>query len=192
MRFRDVKKFEDVKPVLMDVNCTGPELVYFVLDQILTDRVWANMTVLSAGFLGKEYPKTNGHYHKTTTTETYTVVHGKGIMQLQEKMFKDGQFVLNEVTEVYLVEVNSGEKIITPPNFGHSWSNVGNEPLVTYDDCVTGHEANDYGPIQAQHGFAYYLTEVDGKIVPVPNSNYKNLPVPVFLPAAEFNNQLGK
>lgn len=181
------RTLEDLRPVLLDPSALGPETVYWVFDQSTLSNRWQNMTVITPGLLGREFPKTFGHYHGTAIKEIYAEVLGQGVLLLQKKIIRDGQFIADEVSEVLVVRADHGDRVTIPPEYGHSWSNVGQDPFITFDDWRAGHSPADYEVIRELHGLAYYLTKKGNEVVPVPNPNYKNLPQPVFLTAREFS-----
>ncbi|MCL5004277.1 MAG: hypothetical protein M1352_03315 [Patescibacteria group bacterium] len=191
MRLNVTRTLDDLRPVLLDPKTDGPETVYWVFGKASLDVTWENMTIITPGFLGKELPKTFGHYHGTNIDEIYAEVSGQGILLLQKKIARNGKFVPDEVSEALLVRVSQGEKITIKPEYGHSWSNIGPRPFITYDNWKAGHSPSDYEVIKDLHGMAYYLTKDGDTIVPVPNPNYKNLPQPIFLSAEEFNKRSG-
>lgn len=165
---------EEMKVVFYEADVTSaPDPVYQVFTD-LGDHFWINKTVIFPGRLGKEYPKTFGHYHGVNIDEKYYVAQGKGILILQNKK------------EVLLIKAGVGDEIVIKPEYGHSWSNVGDGELVLYDNWSTPHSPTDYEQIEKLHGMAYYLVEEEGKIKTLPNQNYKNLPEPVWLTTEEF------
>lgn len=187
MKLSVARSLEELRPVMMEPEASGPETVYWVFDQSTLDNRWQNMTVITPGLLGREFPKTFGHYHGVGLDEIYAEVLGQGVLLLQKKVIRDGQFVADQVAEVLLIKATQGDKITIPPEYGHSWSNIGRDPFITFDDWRSGHSPTDYQVIKELHGLAYYLTSENGKVVPVPNPNYKNLPQPIFLTASEFS-----
>ncbi len=166
-------------------DATGPDPVYWVFGQISDDR-WANVTIITAGRYAGEYPKTFGHYHGSNDPETYHLIEGEGVLMMQKKHMEGGVHVPDEVDEVYLVRAKPGEEILITPEWGHSWSNIGDTPLISYDDWRSGHTPADYEPIEKLQGLAYYLVEENGEPTPVPNPNYKNLPQAQWVTVSEF------
>lgn len=163
--------------MLKDPVSAGPDPVYEVVEAAAP---WVNKTIIVPGKLGEEFTKTFGHYHPPNApVETYEVVEGAGVLQLQKGM--PGQ-----VEEVILVRAKPGDQIKIPEEYGHSWSNVGSTPLVLLDDWRVGHTPADYELLEKVHGMAYYIVEQDGQPTPVLNPNYKSLPKPVWTPAEEF------
>lgn len=179
MKLGSIRELSGMKPVLKDPHATGPDPVYWVFPE-LSEGEWANMTVWNNGTYNGEFPKTFGHYHPIgAADEIYRVIWGKGILQLQRRHN-------DSIAEVFLVHCEVGDEVIITWPFGHSWSNVGDCPLITYDNWRSGHDPSDYEPIEAMQGMAYYLIEKDGEVKAVPNPKYKDLPEPVWITAEEF------
>jgi oxalate decarboxylase/phosphoglucose isomerase-like protein (cupin superfamily) len=185
VKLGSVRELSGLKPVLKDAEATGPDPVYWVFSEV-TDSKWANITIIAPGDFNKECPKTFGHYHGTDVNETYHLVEGQGVLVMQKKHFDNGNWVEDMVDEVVLVKANPGDEILITPEWGHSWHNTGESPLISFDDWRTGHDPADYAAIERLRGMAYYLVKEDGKINAIPNQNYKNLPEPSWLSATEF------
>ncbi len=199
MKLVSSRSLEEMRSVFLNPEASGPDPVYQVFD-VSKDNSWINQTVIAHGRYGDEYPKTFGHYHGTPVPEIYVEVQGEGILLLQKKHFENDVWVPEMVDEVILIKAKHNDKIIITPEYGHSWSNIGNTDLVSYDDWHKGHTPADYEMIQKLHGMAYYLTSENGEVKPVPNPNYeallhssfsaladKNLPEPKWLTSEEFS-----
>ncbi len=187
MKLGSIRDLEGNKSVLKDPQASGPDPVYWVFPELSENGKWANMTVIVPGRYGDEYPKTFGHYHGIDVNETYHLVEGDGILQLQSKFIDEkGEWVKDKVKEVYLVRFKPGEEVLITPKWGHSWSNVGELPLLSFDDWRAGHKPTDYEDIKVLQGLAYYLIEENGEPKAVANPNYKDLPEPKWITAEEF------
>jgi len=140
-------------------------------------KVRYDITLIPPLMIGKEFVKTSGHFHpekpgtKIAYPEVYEVVSGQALYLLIGSVPP-----YNSVTEVYLCEVNSGEKAIMPPNFGHITINVKNEPLL-----MTNWVAEDfnsiYGPFEEKHGGTHFLIKnTEYRIIK--NNNWGEVPRP--------------
>jgi oxalate decarboxylase/phosphoglucose isomerase-like protein (cupin superfamily) len=188
MRVISIRDLEGNRPVLMNPLATGPSPVYQVYSE-LGDPIWINRTEIVSGDYSGEYPKTFGHYHGATTPEKYRVVSGNGVLVLQKKHLKNGIVVPEEVEDILLIKANPGDELIISAEWGHSWSNVGNEALVLLDDWHEGHSPRDYLVMERLRGMAYYLIKEGVEITVLPNENYKNLPDPSWVSVEEFKNR---
>lgn len=186
MKLGSTRELSGLKPVLKDANSAGPNPVYWVFSEC-SEGKWANVTVIAPGKIGEEYPKTFGHYHGTDVDEIYRLIEGEGVLLLQKKFFDEsGNWVKEKVAEVVLIKTKPGDEILITPEWGHSWSNIGGGPLISFDDWRSGHAPTDYSDIESLQGLAYYLVEEKGGIKALPNPNYKDLPEPRWMSAEEF------
>ncbi len=189
MKLGSIRELLGMKPVLKDPDATGQDPVYWVFSEC-SQEGWANVTVIAPGNYGGEYPKTFGHYHGSEIDETYHLVEGEGVLVMQKKHFDEsGKWIPEVVDEVVLIKAKPGDEILITPEWGHSWSNVGSAPLISFDDWRAGHSPTDYSEIEKLQGLAYYLIDKDGEVTPVANSKYQNLPDPVWMSAEEFRNR---
>jgi oxalate decarboxylase/phosphoglucose isomerase-like protein (cupin superfamily) len=187
MLLKSTRSLKEMVPVLYDKSM-GTDVsgdVYWVFSGISNE--WENMTVISPGLYGNEFPKTYGHYHNTDVIEKYKLLSGQGILLMQKRKFVDDDWSLDELEKIYFVEFLPGDEIDITPEWGHSWSNIGREPLVTLDNWKEGHTPGDYEPIERMGGMGYYLIRNNGGAEFVPNSKYKDLPKPEWVSAKEFN-----
>ena len=184
MRVLSVRDLAGLRPVLLDPAATGIDPVYQVYTD-LGDPRWQNRTEIYSGRIGKEFPKTFGHYHAVADPETYRVVSGTGILVLQKKHSENGIVVAESVEEVLLIRAAAGDELVITPEWGHGWSNINQETLVLLDDWKTGHTAADYQIEEKLHGMAYYLVD-EGGPKEMANPNYKNPPPVKWLTAMEF------
>jgi oxalate decarboxylase/phosphoglucose isomerase-like protein (cupin superfamily) len=188
MDIRSKRKLKKQTEVLKNPKATGPDPVYAVFDKLGMDG-WENETVLVNGSYDGEFPKTYGHYHpEHAPPEKYELVSGQGVFLLQKKFYdENGKWIPEKVREVLLVKAEKpGTQIVVNPDYGHSWSNVGNEPLVTLDDWTYKHTPGDYIHIERLRGMAYYLVEKNGEVEAIPNSNYKDLPKPKWITSEDL------
>lgn len=186
MRLGSVRDLIGMQPVLMHKEATGPDPVYFVFNHISLQGPFVNMTIIAPGSFEGEFPKTFGHYHGVDVPEHYKVISGEGVFLLQKKAFDKKMWLMEQVSEVLAVHAKDGDEITIPWDFGHSWSNIGQTPLVLFDDWKEGHDPSDYAVIERLQGMAYYLVNKDGKVVFEPNNHYQDLPKVKEMTAVEF------
>jgi glucose-6-phosphate isomerase len=137
-----------------------------------------DLTVILPKMLGSEFNKTYGHYHPLkdgtglTYPEVYEVISGTALCLLQ-KMGKNE----DELDEIYLVKVISGEKVIIPPNFGHITINPLSAPLAM-SNWVASEFTSEYELYEKNHGGGYYITksQINSNLQIIKNRHYKKLP----------------
>lgn len=192
MKLGSTRDLESLRPVLKKSSATGPDPVYWVFSEVSgSGGGWANVTIIAPGLYSMEYPKTFGHYHPDNApVETYHLIEGKGVLQMQKKHFEGSNFVSEIVEEVYLIEAKPGDEIKISSEWGHSWSNIGRGPLISFDNWRAGHTPHDYEAIKKMNGLAYYLVD-DGGVKPVVNQTYKKVPPYKWISAKEFNGLIG-
>ncbi len=186
MQIKSVRTKEELAPVLLNPEADGPEFAYWVFSEVAGGKKWENMTVLTPGTYGQEFVKTFGHYHNDPFEETYHVVSGKGLLLMQKKGFVEGSWVPTKVERFVILSLTPGDEISITQEWGHSMCNVGNEPLITFDNWNHGHTPADYDQIEKLHGMAYYIVKKNGNADIEPNPNYTDHPNPEFMTVAEF------
>ncbi len=130
-----------------------------------------DITYLYPKYLGRELSKTYGHYHNTDYPEIMEVVSGHGWFLLQ----RYGKNPKN-ITEAYLVEAKSNEKVIAPPKFGHIMINPSQKKTFIMANWLSTNEKSDYKPVQKLHGGCYYFIRGKKGIIPRKNKNYAKVP----------------
>ncbi|MGH3927327.1 MAG: glucose-6-phosphate isomerase family protein, partial [Pseudonocardiaceae bacterium] len=111
------------------------------------------------GRLGREYPKTAGHYHPpgpdgVSFPEVYEVVHGRAAFVLQR--VDDVTVDRPEIKDVSVQICREGERILIPPDCGHVTVNIGSTPLVV-SDLVSLRSGHIYSSFRALRGAAHHL-----------------------------------
>ncbi|MFH1750063.1 MAG: glucose-6-phosphate isomerase family protein [Candidatus Micrarchaeota archaeon] len=142
-----------------------------------------DVTVIPSMKIGAEYNKTYGHYHEMATSklsypEIYEVLHGEAYYMLQQKQ----SMVSNEVIGAYMVHAKAGDKVMVPPNFGHTTINASSEMLIMAN-LVEWKFKSNYIPYRQKRGAAYYLLENEKKR----NMAYSGVKNLTELPARDFN-----
>lgn len=164
-----IRKIEEMREVARSSVASAKEdgvtveEAYYVIH-----RPGRNITILPEYHLGKEYPKTYGHFHQPDGEETYKVLLGEAGSLLQKGV--------DPVEKIKLVKLKKDDSFTVPKGYAHTLINLGKGPVATLDDHDPAKFENDYAPIKEKHGFAYYLMEEGGKLKAVPNPNYKKVP----------------
>jgi len=194
MNIKSTRSIQSLSEVLMTPDATGPETAYWVFENISKGK-WNNITILVSGRYEREYPKTYGHYHiSSQEIECSKIISGSGIFMLQKKFYdSEGNWVPNKIESVYFVKsvAPPAEIVMIPKEYAHSWINIGDMPLVIYDDWrepKNGDESHTYNEIENLRGMAYYIVEgSDGTLEVIPNPLYNDIPEPLWVTSEEFN-----
>lgn len=184
-----VRTFSEMLPVLMDQSAqvTPPrqEMYYMYRGLFLPEdeqTIKANnlsydITVLPPYMLGQEFGKMLGHYHSNLPgssiayPEMYEVLHGHGLFLIQKM---DPEF--KNLISVYAIEAMVGDKVIYPPNYGHTFINLENEVMITANWSTLASKSL-YKPIAEYRGLAYYIVKDANKpYIFVENKNYTGRP----------------
>ena len=185
MLLKSTRILNEMSPVLLNKNISGDKPVYWVFSNV--SKRWENMTVIAPGDYDGEFPKTFGHYHSSDVVERYKLLSGQGILVMQKRKFIDDDWVLDQIEKIYFVEFIPGDEIDISIEWSHSWSNIGDTPLVTLDTWKEGHKPEEYEPIRKLGGMAYYLLNKNGKAEFVKNKNYTDVPTPEWISASDFH-----
>lgn len=174
-----VRTLENMREVLLDPECEGPEKVYFMY-RGLSERegIRYDITVIPPGLLGREYVKTLGHYHppsglleasailqkaRTPKTpakgpyapsypEVYEVLNGQAVYLLQKR--KGGRDL--ELEDIVIVRAGTGQKVLIPPDYGHVTVNPGGKALVMCN-LVCSEFQSVYEPFLKAKGAGCYI-----------------------------------
>ena len=186
-----VRRFEDMRPVLAEPDCTGPDLMYWMYrdtgkrtcGNLLRDHALRyDLSVFKHEMLGREYYKTSGHYHtlvphsRIAYPEVYEVIEGVALYLLQK--VDNFRACPHEVTveDFIVLRAEPGEKAVMPPDYGHVTVNSAGTPLIM-TNWVCSEFKSYYDSVALCHGFAYYLVSEGGQAKWVPNPAYQK-PLP--------------
>ena len=178
-----IRAAKDLSPVLFAPAPDPDRIIYRVWknvrkseDEIYFRNLEAryDITVIYAKKIGRELPKTFGHYHLGIPyPEIYEVISGLAWFLIQRPKESNP----GVIEEIYMIEAGPGEKIIVPPGFGHISTNPGKKELILAN-WVSRDIQYDYESYENMRGGGYYFLESkDGKIVEFEkNSYYEFLP----------------
>ncbi|WP_052074147.1 glucose-6-phosphate isomerase family protein, partial [Tetragenococcus muriaticus] len=136
-----------------------------------------DLIYMEGGTPSQEYIKTSGHFHKKiegqdiSYPEIYQVIQGKAVFILQKVDDWEKEDEPLVVEDCILVEVNAGETVIIPPNYGHCAVNVTDEPMI-FIDLISIHSDNDYASIKQSRGMCCYILKFDDSYRVEKNENY--------------------
>jgi len=162
-----VRKIEEMKEVCLQpeaIELKNSDEAYWVIRE-----AGRNLTIFAPYRLGREFPKTYGHFHVPPYEETYKVLYGKAAFLIQKMEGK-------EVSEIHFKVLKQGETFTVPLGFGHTMLNLGDDYVITMDDHDPSNFDNDYTLIKTLRGFGYYIVQKGGGWEALPNQNYRDLP----------------
>jgi len=185
------RRIEDIRPMLPDPEASGPDPLYSIYMDIRPPGLVHDLharglgygaVVDSPGRIGGEFVRSQGHIHSSppgTTTpylEIYEFWHGTGAVYLQDAARPN-------LTDVMLVDVRAGDKLIIPPGWVHVVVNSGPTALAFGALYATGAELL-YGPLRAMNGTAWAVL-ADGTFAA--NPRYDDPPRPHRTRAREYS-----
>lgn len=122
-------------------------------------------TVIMPGKTGKELKKTSGHFHNPIRNEIhsypelYQVISGTALFIMQKAAsHTDIPLVIEDLI---LAEVQAGETIVVPPDYGHATVNIGKTPMV-FVNLIADQCTNYYGSVAESNGMSVFILD-DGK-----------------------------
>ncbi|MEA3403238.1 MAG: glucose-6-phosphate isomerase family protein [Armatimonadota bacterium] len=180
------RELDALRPVLMDPDAEGPEVIYWMYrhcgqpaDAALYEAhsLRYDISAFRAVTLGPEFMKTSGHYHpnipgeSVAFPEVYEVLHGEAlyVMQTVDDYGASPEEVV--VEDVIMCRVEAGQKIIMPPGYGHVTVNTLDEPLLM-SNWVSSRFSSFYGSVQDARGFSWYVVSDGGSPSYLENKSY--------------------
>ncbi len=139
VREPDIRHAKDMGEVILDKDWLEEneeaELYYMYRDlwckgdkeNIHSENLRYDITVIPSRKMGREHVKTKGHYHPEAAqgvsySEIYEVLEGEAHYILQKKSSQ-------KIEDVVLIEAEAGEKALIPPGYGHITINPSDEDL---------------------------------------------------------------
>ncbi|MCC6790531.1 MAG: hypothetical protein IT336_02540 [Thermomicrobiales bacterium] len=137
-----------------------------------------SLVLMPPGRIGREFPKTAGHYHPTMPEshlaypEVYTQLHGKFHLLLQRRDAADPE----RVADCAIVEMNPGFTIVIPPGYAHVLINTTDAPALMAGLYAAAFRP-DYAPVRRRRGLAHYIVAGPrGQVETIANPNYSSAP----------------
>ena len=133
--------------------------------------------LLPSGRVGREFIKTNGHYHPPipgssySYPEIYTQLYGKLLLFLQRR----SPSMPATPEDCQLVEMTPGVSVTIPPDYAHVLINVSDD-LALMAGLYNITFGPDYTDVDQHRGLAYYILDGNGDIIVEPNPRYLNAP----------------
>jgi glucose-6-phosphate isomerase, archaeal len=133
--------------------------------------------LLPPGKVGREFIKTNGHYHPPipgssyTYPEIYTQLYGKLFLFLQRR----NPSAPETPEDCVLLEMRPGVTITIPPGYAHVLINASDD-LALMAGLYNVTFGPDYAEVERHRGLAYYILHGNDGIIVEPNPKYVDAP----------------
>ena len=156
------RELDALRPVLLDPDCDGPEVIYWMYRDICRPEDAAlgeahglryDLSAFRSVMLGREYMKTSGHYHppipgtRAAYPEVYEVLYGEALYVMQRVADYCAAATETTVEDVIVARVCAGQKIVMPPGYGHVTINTLDRPLLM-SNWVSNRFASFYGSVE--------------------------------------------
>lgn len=174
-------------PVLREKTSEEGRVIYDVCrGEKEKDNLRYDLTKIFAGKIGRELPKTFGHYHGGGMAELFEVIEGKTLAIMQKQGAEP-----NIIEEVYLVESGEGEKFIIPPEFGFDNTNPSQAADLIFSNWISKSVENQYEHVKNLHGLCYYIIQDEkDNMVFEKNENYERVPELIKIKPKELPEEL--
>lgn len=175
------RTLEAIRPSLRDPRCDGPRTVYSIAmdvgknshrEQLIRQHLLFGVVMYSAGRLGREPIRSQGHIHKISpfsqwsTPEVYEIWQGEGIIYMQERGDDDPG-------RCFAVHARPGEVVIVPPGWTHATISADPTTPLVFGAWCDREYGFVYDKVRAHNGIAWFpLFDDDGKIVWEANPKY--------------------
>jgi len=190
----DVRKLGEMDGVIFNkrflANASMDMELYYMFRNVSKDESDENkitelglrydITIIPPNKLGVEFVKTAGHYHPyppdstQTYPEIYEVLEGEAHYLLQKREEARG---IEKITDVIVVKARKGDKVISPPDYGHVTINP-SESTLRMANWVERTFSSVYDPIKKRGGAAYFELTT-GEFIK--NDQYEDVPDIRFL-----------
>ena len=186
------KTIKDLSPVLFEHVDDPDRGVYSVArgEVDIKTKTCYDVTTIFPGLVGRELPKTFGHYHPKNSNglrypELYEVLDGRAWFIIQQPRESNPKII----EEAYLIEAGKNEKIVIPHGFGHVTINPDKKELKMAN--WKAEFENDYQLYESLHGAAYYFLELESERVDIEKNNYyETVPELIKLKPKQFPKEL--
>lgn len=176
------RTLDSIRKSLMDPNCDGPEIVYSIamdigkiehLQTLKEKMLLFGAVTYSAGKLGKEPIRSQGHIHRKSShsgwspPEIYEIWTGKAIIYMQE-------FANDNPGKCFAVYAETGDVVIVPPNWAHATISADQSQPLTFGAWCDREYGFEYDKVRAHGGLAWFpLVGDNGEITWHSNPEYE-------------------
>jgi glucose-6-phosphate isomerase len=183
MKKPEIRYLDDMRMVLYDKKWAkkAPNFeLYYMYRGVKKKRdLRYDITIIPPRMLGKEFPKTKGHYHPKNSkkifdeaVELYGILNGQAIFLFQKTKNKF-------IKDVFAIKAKKGEFVVILPEFEHITINPIKKKLIL-ENWIFEKTKSEYSRLEKMKGACYFYTKSGW----IKNKNYK------FVPKVRFEKPL--
>lgn len=177
----EYRSLDSIRKSLYDPSCEGPDPVYaIVMDvgkrnhqhELRIRNLLFGIVSYSAGRLGSEPVRSQGHVHKVSThsgwspPEIYEIWRGRAIIYMQE-------FAADDPGKCFAVTGEPGDVLVVPPGWAHATISGDPDTPLTFGAWCDREYGFVYDQVRARRGLAWYaLLDDDGLLYWHRNTHY--------------------
>jgi len=169
----EMRRLDDIRRSLCDVNCKGPDPVYSIVmdvgrtehrEELQRRMLLFGVVAYAAGRLGEEAVRSQGHVHAVSphcnwsTPELFEIWEGCAIIYAQELAADDpGRCVA--------ITADPGDKVVVPPGWAHCVINADPRNRMVFGAWCDREYGFLYDEIREHGGLAWFpILAADGEI----------------------------
>ena len=160
----EIRRLEDIRGSLLDPQCEGPEEVYSIAMDVGKEwhrslleksHLLFGVVTYSAGKLGKEPVRSQGHIHKVSpysgwsTPEIYEIWSGEAIIYMQE-------YAEDNPGRCYAVYAKPGDVVVVPPDWVHATISANPDLPLTFGAWCDREYGFVYDGVRKHKGIAWF------------------------------------
>lgn len=160
----EIRRLEDIRGSLRDPECEGPEEVYSIAMDVGKEQhrsllekshLLFGVVTYSAGKLGKEPVRSQGHIHKVSpysgwsTPEIYEIWSGEAIIYMQE-------YAEDNPGRCYAVYAKPGDVVVVPPYWVHATISANPDLPLTFGAWCDREYGFVYDGVRKHKGIAWF------------------------------------
>ncbi len=176
----EYRRLDSIRQSLRDPDCSGPDPVYAIAmdtgrtedaEEIRRRLLLFGVVVYSAGMLGEEPVRSQGHIHRVaphcgwSTPELIEIWEGCAIVYVQE-------MVADVPGRCLAIHANPGQKVVVPPGWAHAVINADVSSRLMFGAWCDRQYGFVYDGIRAHGGLAWFAVVRGNRVEWESNPSY--------------------